>query len=477
MIALRPLWARIGAAARRPAPVSDAVFVALFAAAVRGAWVAWAAGRFPPAEDGHFYHVVAQRIAAGDGYTWLWPDGAVTYAAHYPIGYPALAGALYSVFGARPGVVMGLQALLGAASVAATHRLAASRTGRFGALLAALLVALSPGLVAYTAAFMTEGVVAALLVIAGWLVLAVRRATTRRARLAWSLGLGLLLGAATLVRPQSLLLAPVFGAVAWLPSTALRLARLWRPALAGALVASVALLTCLPWTVRNCARLSRCVFVSANGGWNLLIGATDGATGSWVPIEGKRVPLACRTVFDEAEKDACFAGAAVDRIRDRPVAWLGLVPAKLAATFDYVGAAAFYLHSSNPAAFGADAKLRLGVWETAWHRLTLLLALLAVARPPVPLGVPRRLGAGVSLLFLLQRAAWVAHVGLVASAALLGKAALRNVPLLLAVSTLALTLATHAVFFGAGRYALVCSPLLAALAGTLCVGPADPEPL
>src|SRR5690606_11920426 len=101
VIALRPLWARIGAAARRPAPVSDAVFVALFAAAVRGAWVAWAAGRFPPAEDGHFYHVVAQRIAAGDGYTWLWPDGAVTYAAHYPIGYPALAGALYSVFGAR----------------------------------------------------------------------------------------------------------------------------------------------------------------------------------------------------------------------------------------------------------------------------------------------------------------------------------------------------------------------------------------
>ena len=53
--------------------------------------VAWASGRVSrPSEDGHYYDVLARRLASGDGYTWLWPDGAVTYAAHYPVGYPAL---------------------------------------------------------------------------------------------------------------------------------------------------------------------------------------------------------------------------------------------------------------------------------------------------------------------------------------------------------------------------------------------------
>ena len=45
---------------------------------------------FPRSEDGHYYDVLARRLAAGQGYTWLWPDGAVTYAAHYPVGYPAM---------------------------------------------------------------------------------------------------------------------------------------------------------------------------------------------------------------------------------------------------------------------------------------------------------------------------------------------------------------------------------------------------
>ena len=59
----------------------------------------WGAGRFPPADDGSFYHVVATRIAHGDGYTWAWPDGVITYAAHYPVGYPALLGAGYTLMG------------------------------------------------------------------------------------------------------------------------------------------------------------------------------------------------------------------------------------------------------------------------------------------------------------------------------------------------------------------------------------------
>src|SRR5262249_7485196 len=53
---------------------------------VRLAVVAWAAARFPPAADATYYQRIAERISQGLGYTWLWPDGAVTYAAHYPVG-------------------------------------------------------------------------------------------------------------------------------------------------------------------------------------------------------------------------------------------------------------------------------------------------------------------------------------------------------------------------------------------------------
>src|SRR5512144_589034 len=88
-------------------------------------FVLWAASRFGPAEDGKFYHVVAGRIARGLGYTWLWPDGAVTYAAHYPVGYPALVGAVYAITGPVPGAAMALNAVLGAAAVFAVHRVSA----------------------------------------------------------------------------------------------------------------------------------------------------------------------------------------------------------------------------------------------------------------------------------------------------------------------------------------------------------------
>src|SRR4029079_8391323 len=107
-----------GGPSRRPA-----ILTLVIALAVRLAVVAWAAGRFPPAADGTYYQRIAERIAEGLGYTWLWPDGAVTYAAHYPVGYPALAGALYALFGPRPAVAMALNALLGALAAYAVHRM------------------------------------------------------------------------------------------------------------------------------------------------------------------------------------------------------------------------------------------------------------------------------------------------------------------------------------------------------------------
>jgi 4-amino-4-deoxy-L-arabinose transferase-like glycosyltransferase len=442
---------------RAPARVRDGLGLALLALLARALVAIWAAPRFPPADDGTFYHTVALRIADGQGYTWLWPDGVITYAAHYPIGYPALVGLSYAVFGKELVVPMLCNALVGAAGVFAVHDLASRIGSRLGAVLAGAVVAFHPSLLGYTPAFMTEAITSSLVALAA--ALACRLSTARRVGVwAW-LALGVLSGALVLFRPQLVLFVPVLGLVA---GAALG-ARSRRGRAAGALIVTgLAVACCLPWTVRNCVRMDRCAFVSANGGWNLLIGALPGS-GSFVPIEGATVPPACREVFAEVEKDRCFGRAGLDSIRSAPLVWLAKIPAKLAATFDYVGAAAHYLHASNPGLFESHHKLALGVLETVWHRGTVLVALVALARAEGPRRRSRIVTSALAIPWLFVRSAWLAHLGLIVSGLLLGARLLRSGPVFLALSLLGLTALTHAIFFGAGRYSLVVMPLVSAL--------------
>lgn len=448
------------------APLRDALVVGLVGAALRAAMVVWGAGRFPPVEDARFYHHLATRLAEGHGYTWRWPDGVVTFVAHYPVGYPGLLAALYSAFGPSPAWGMGLNAALGALSVVAVHRVAATSTGRRGAALAALAVALHPALVAYTPALMTEGVTASLLAIGAWVAVVARSAARP---LGWWLVLGAVLGLATLVRGQSLLVLPLFALIA-----AGARAR-WRAlALATAVVTLAAACAVLPWTARNCRRMDRCVAVSANLGWNLLIGVTEHANGTFVPITGESVPERCRTVFGEADKDACFASEALRLVRARPLRFLGLVPQKLAHTFEYCGAAGWYLRASGPSSFSERAKLGLGVVETVFQRLLVLLAVVGVARAPGPLPRARRLLAIAAGALLLSPMAWLSYVGLTLAAALAGRGLAQRPALALGAAAVGTALLTHAVFFGAGRYSLVVFPLVAAMAGTALAGRRGP---
>jgi hypothetical protein len=449
-----------------PRTTRDGAWVFGLAFALRAAVALWAAPRFPPAADGVYYAKLARRLADGQGYTWLWPNGAVTFAAHYPVGYPAAIAALDVALGEHRLVAwMLLAALLGAASALGVQRLTARADSRASALIAGLLVAVHPGLVAYTPAIMTEGITASLLVLAAWLA-AIARERSSRAR-SWVplAGLGLVLGLATLVRPQAILLTPILGLVA---SGGVVRAR--RSLAGAALVTVTALAVCAPWTARNCIRMQRCALVSVNGGWNLLIGADATSTGAWSPIQ---VPPACATVWDEAAKDACFGREARRAIAADPLRWLALVPKKLAATFDYAGAAGYYLHASSPEAFSSRHKLALGVVETVFERLTLIAALVALARPRRLAGAAcrsaletlRLVTGAIGVVFALLTHAWVSYVALLLLGLLRGRALGRG-PVLVsaATSVLAATVAAHAVFFGAGRYSLVVFPFVCALA-------------
>jgi 4-amino-4-deoxy-L-arabinose transferase-like glycosyltransferase len=429
-----------------------AVFaVALF---VRCAVVAWARGRFPPTGDGYYYDVLAHRLAAGAGYTWPWPDGTVTYAAHYPVGFPALLAIAYVLFGPSDTIAMSAAALLGAASAYAAHRLVDDiDESRWRPTAAGLAVALHPALVPYTAARMTEGVTAALLILAAAL------ASRARATRGWGLtfAVGVVMAVATLVRPQSLLLAPVLGALSLRAGAKLgtRVAR-------AAAVTLIALACIAPWTVRNCVRMRRCALVSLNGGWNLLIGATT-SSGGWEPIS---VPPACATVWDEAEKDACFERAAVQAIVQNPAAWLSLAPSKVSMTLDYFGAAPWYLNASNAAAFGPRSKEALAIVETVASRLLLLAALIACSGFEGPRRSARRFVALIGAAGALTLHGSIGYICLVACVSLLGRRALLRMPLVVpaCAAVIVATIVVHSVFFGSGRYGLILAPFVAALA-------------
>lgn len=449
----------------------DAWIVIATALVVRVLVVVWAARRFPPTADGTFYHRIAGRIAEGHGYTWLWPDGVVTYAGHYPVGYPALVGFGYWLVGAHPAVAMTLNALIGSLAALAVYRLSLRATTPRLALLAGLVVALHPGLVAYTPALMSEGVTAALVTCAAWITGRVRDVSIDAPRTTWKwlVALGLVVGLATLVRPQSIVFAPLFaliGVSPWMQSGS------WKRALLAASVATIAAFVLIaPWAARNCARMGKCALVSYNGGWNLLIGADAESTGAWSPI---KVPVECREVWDEAGKDECFGRAAVRYIARNPGDWIALVPRKLAATFDYCGAAGWYLHESNAEDCGDRCKFVLGAAETIYERVLLLLGLvwackdswrLRQLRKPSFLHVFRLLLLIVGLVFFVQTHVWVTYVAFFVAALLRGRELLRG-PVLAtcAVIVVGMTAFVHAVFFGAGRYGMVTFPLLAGAA-------------
>jgi hypothetical protein len=418
----------------------ETLFVGIAALVARLAFVAWAGARFPAAADGTYYDTLARRLAHGDGYTWAWPDGAVTFAAHYPVGYPAILALGYALVGATPIVAGLVNAAIGALAAIGAHRMLLGATSPKLAYAGAVAIGIHPALVAYTPAIMTEGVTAALLVAAG--ALAMRGSWSRVA-----LG-GVVLGVATLVRPQCLVLAPALGALAFTGA---------RARFAGAAVVTcLAVACCLPWTARNCVKMQRCALVSVNGGWNLLIGAQT-KNGAWADV---KVPPECREVWDEAGKDACFERAARVEIANAPAAWVAGAPRKLAVTFDHFGAAPWYLHTSNPEAMPDTDRFALDATELVVSRTLLIAALVALARLPGRNARARWILAALAIALAFTEHAWPSYLALAAMAFLV------EAPFIVrwSAAVIVATAAAHAAFFGAGRYGLVVVPFVTALA-------------
>ena len=230
----------------KDAPIADgqrALRVALpamiAAILLRVAVIAWL--RPPAAWDGAIYAALAEGLAEGRGYVhW---DGSGRATAFFPVGFPA---AIALVMGVGLRAVHAAYVVNVAASALTTASAAAiawTAGGAAAARRAAWFAALYPGAILWSAATMTETLQCALITTA--LAVAVWPASSvdSRARaVGKSLAVGALVALAAYVRPQAIVLAPVFGALDH-RSLGARLAH-------GTLTLCAALALIAPWTLQ-----------------------------------------------------------------------------------------------------------------------------------------------------------------------------------------------------------------------------------
>ena len=429
------------------------VALALFAIALAPRLYVALAWTREPVWDGHYYDIGARSIAAGRGYVGT--EGGAW--CHYPVGYSAWLGLAYRLFGAGARVGPILNAVMGALSAVLVRELALRAIDGHSerrATVAGLLVALNPGLIAYTPLLMTE-LTSALVLLAAPMLLA----RTPKSR-AYAVAAGVVFGLGTLVRPQTILCAPAV--FLFLPPGTGK-----RAALAlGALVTATALLVVAPWTVRNCTVMDGCAFVSTNGGWNLAIGSFPRATGRF---EGLRGDDGCSAVTGQVQQDRCWSQRAAAWIQSNPGRWLGLVPKKLGFTFDHESFSVGYLAAANPQAWPEPRKAQTRQLFSNVHRLLMVAAALAfVPRPS------RRRPAGLLGSVVVGLAAWFAAMSdehpfwllgflLVGIALWRSELRRRDRALFYATWAIGTLLLVHAVFFGEDRYHVVVTPLLCLL--------------
>jgi hypothetical protein len=378
------------------------------ALAVRGWW--WGVVDTQPVTDFAWYFDRAASIARGDGYA---VDGAPT--AYWPVGWPALLGFVFAVWGPSLVAAKATNLALGALACALTAAVGARfGLGRAGACAAGLCHAALPGTWAYATVLASEPLV----VVASLGALAALRPGRP-----WPvcLAAGVLLGVGTLARPPALLFAAAALAGAWAAGE-----RLGRQAALAA--ACGVLLAVLPWTARNWAVLGAPVPVSTNGGDNLLIGHWPGATGGYsnpLAVEPRLAGLG------EVERDRSATRLALGYIRRDPARSLRLVPAKLYETFLKQTDAAYWAFQTRrgvlvvPGA-GDDKRAYLGYRSACQAGGWALLGLAAL---------------GALAGFRQAPRAVAASLGAVAAVALVS-----------------------AVFFGNGRFGLPAAPFLAVLA-------------
>lgn len=235
--------------------------IGLVALAVRLAFLALAAPPVPELGDARAYHLLGRNLADGLGYIRpfdLLVVGRVHATAEYPPLFPALLAAVSLLGGHSLDAQRVAMCLVGTGTVVLVGLLGRRVAGPGVGLVAAALAAVYPMLFQPDAALMTETLFAFWVVV---MLLLTYRVVDRPTPGRFG-ALGLVVGLAALTRPEGGLLGVILLVVAAVSSRDAGDAR--RRAVLGVAGVGLAVLTVLPWTVRNYVRFGTLVPVSNN---------------------------------------------------------------------------------------------------------------------------------------------------------------------------------------------------------------------
>ena len=292
------------------------------AVALRLLYVLVLARHVPMAGDSQFFNAEANLVAEGKGYVEPFVEAAyglsVPTAAHPPL-YPTLLAGLSAL--GLDGVLAhrALGAFIGGATIVLIALIGRRAGGERVGLVAALVAALYPLLVAADGAPMSESLYG--LLIAGCLLAALRLRAAPSLRLAAALGA--LIGLAALTRSEALLLVALLG----LPLTWRR----WRAALA---LVAACVVVLAPWTIRNWSAFDRFTLISHNDS-TVLAGANCDRTYRGADLGGWRFEcISQRHTFREGAQAARWRQEGIDYATGHASRWPLVVPVRVLRTWD-----------------------------------------------------------------------------------------------------------------------------------------------
>lgn len=245
---------------------------------IRIVWIAISQWHPMPDDDAFRYDFGARGLADGLGYIHL--NGDPT--AFWPPGYSLLLAGGYVLFGRHIEVAQAINALMGTATVGLVYLIGLRLFGPRPALIAAAITALFPSLIFFTAVTTSE-IAFTFFALLGVLMLIIEAQSMRNGRrdLRWLLAAGVVLGFASLIRGQALLLPLVLIPFWWR-------CRIDRSGIADGVVAlalGMALIVA-PWGIRNAIEMRAPVLISTNAGVDFWIGHHESATGAYGPTGG-----------------------------------------------------------------------------------------------------------------------------------------------------------------------------------------------
>jgi hypothetical protein len=271
-----------------------------------------------PGSDALWYFNRASTLAEQGTYS---ENGLPT--AFWPVGYPAFLALLFAFTGTHLAVAQFANLFLAACTFWLLFRFVqAVFENDLAARLSVLLLTLYPNNAAYVPQILSETLYTFLLLFASVLLV------TRRSAPIFIL-VGITLGLATLVKTQTLLLAPIIVTIAFLKDWTISAAK---PAILRAAAIFVLMLAVVtPWTLRNYSIFGDFILVSTNGGVTLLSGNNPSVVGDYRNDYSEADPLFKQAGFSTANQVAADKHArrlAQQWILENPGDFIGLIPKK-----------------------------------------------------------------------------------------------------------------------------------------------------